>query len=270
MEEVKNYYDENALKEWERLERHRLEFDITKKILDNYIGKDSENGLKIADIGGGPGRYSLHLAGKGHDVTLVDLSCENICLAIQKSEEMGIALDGVFCANVLDLDILEDNCYDACLLMGPLYHLLEQTDRENAVKEVLAKLKTGGIIISTFISRFAPTCDYLKNYPEAILEQEESLIYVTDKGDNIPSEENPGFTHAYFSTSDESKKLMESCGVKTIRFSAVESIACLCESKLYELDEETYEKWVDFIYAISTEPSILGASEHLIHVGVKV
>jgi len=270
MEEVRNYYDKNPLIEWERLERHRLEFDSTKKIFDNFIPKIKDSKIRIADIGGGPGRYSLYLASKGYEVTLVDLSCENICLAIQKSEELGIAFDGVFNANALDLDILEDDSYDVCLLMGPLYHLLEENKRNQAVEETVKKLKKGGTIITSFISRFAPLCDILKNYPDIILKQKNQLLELIKDGRNIPSEENPGFTHAYFSTARESVELLEKNGIETMRISSIESLASLREKELYALSDEIYDKWVDLIYEISTEPSIIGASEHLIHVGKKL
>jgi len=70
MNEVESWYD-NAYEEWNRLERHKVEFDITKKFLDQYIVGDN---LEIFDIGGGPGRYALYLAEKGHKLTLLDLS----------------------------------------------------------------------------------------------------------------------------------------------------------------------------------------------------
>lgn len=53
---IKNYYNQNSRLEWERLERHPFEFAITTRMMDRYI----QAGDSILDIGGGPGRYSLH------------------------------------------------------------------------------------------------------------------------------------------------------------------------------------------------------------------
>lgn len=47
------HWDDEKYDEWERLKRHKIEFDITKKYLEEYIIGDN---LKIFDIGGGPGR----------------------------------------------------------------------------------------------------------------------------------------------------------------------------------------------------------------------
>ena len=85
MDKVERWYDEEY-DEWERLEYHKIEFDITKRYLDEYI--QGEN-LEIFDIGGGPGRYSLYLAEKGHKVTLLDLSRRNIEVARKKISRKG-------------------------------------------------------------------------------------------------------------------------------------------------------------------------------------
>lgn len=53
---VKNYYDSDVLMEWNRLEEHPYEFELTVRMMNRYI----KPGDSILDIGGGPGRYSLY------------------------------------------------------------------------------------------------------------------------------------------------------------------------------------------------------------------
>jgi hypothetical protein len=55
---IQEYYNNGVNTEWTRMDRHPLEFEITKRNLDEFIPSKS----KIADIGGGPGRYSFYLA----------------------------------------------------------------------------------------------------------------------------------------------------------------------------------------------------------------
>ena len=57
-------------------------------------------------------------------------------------------------ADVRDLSQIKEREFDAVLLMGPLYHLVEESDRITALKEVHGHLKDGGLIFSAFISRF--------------------------------------------------------------------------------------------------------------------
>ena len=54
-------------------------------MLNRYIMPND----KVLDIGGGHGRYFLYLAEKGCNVTLFDLSPENIKFAEERSMEYG-------------------------------------------------------------------------------------------------------------------------------------------------------------------------------------
>ena len=84
MNKIEKQYDGQG-----RLGRHKIEFCITKRYLDEYIiGKD----LEIFDIGGGRERYFIYLTEKGHKASLLDLSNRNIEVAREKSKETQKAL----------------------------------------------------------------------------------------------------------------------------------------------------------------------------------
>ena len=77
---VKQYYAENVRSEWRRLVKdayHRLEFITTLHFLDQYLPPHG----RVLDAGGGPGRYTLELAKKGYDVTLLDATRANLDFA---------------------------------------------------------------------------------------------------------------------------------------------------------------------------------------------
>lgn len=62
IEAIRRYYDVDPQREWDRLgDRHPFEFILTAWMMDKYI----RPGDTILDIGGGPGRYSIHYAQKG-------------------------------------------------------------------------------------------------------------------------------------------------------------------------------------------------------------
>ncbi|MGM0411433.1 MAG: class I SAM-dependent methyltransferase, partial [Bacillota bacterium] len=126
MDEVEKYYDEKAEEEWNRLDRHKVEFDITKKYMNNYIEAKS----KILDVGGGSGRYSIFLRKKGHKVTLFDLSKGNLELAQKKAKEKGVKLEDYIHGNALYLSDKVSGKFDVVLCMGPLYHFHQLNDRE--------------------------------------------------------------------------------------------------------------------------------------------
>ena len=56
----------------------------------------------------------------------------------------------------------ESDSMDAVLLLGPLYHLQERSDRIQALKETHRVLKKDGLAFCAVISRFAPLLDGLR------------------------------------------------------------------------------------------------------------
>jgi S-adenosylmethionine-dependent methyltransferase len=54
---VGDWYDAHAESEEHRLDDGRLEFEVTKRVIGGCITELGRVGLKILDVGGGPGRY---------------------------------------------------------------------------------------------------------------------------------------------------------------------------------------------------------------------
>ena len=259
MNKVEHWYD-SEYDEWERLEHHKIEFDITKRYLNEYI--IGEN-LEIFDIGGGPGRYSIYLAEKGHKVSLLDLSKRNIEVAKEKSREKNVRLEAYIHGNALELEQYEEK-YDVVLLMGPLYHLIKESDRKAVVEGALRLLKPNGIIFASFISNYAPIQDYLKRlYP--IESVDEVLIFLKD---GVSTGES-GFTTAYFTDYKEAKDLMNSFGLSEIVFAGVENILCSKENEINMLEESEYRKWLEICYQLSRDENLMGSSEHFLYIGRK-
>lgn len=259
MEKVAKYYDEQY-DEWTRLERHKIEFDITKKYLDEYIVGES---LEIFDIGGGPGRYAICLAEKGHRVSLLDLSKRNIEVAKAECAKRGVRLEQYIHGNALELDDHERK-YDVVLLMGPLYHLIDESHRRKAVEGALRLLKPNGLLIISFISNYAPIQDNLKYfYP---IDSVDDLLGYLQCG---VSDGSQGFTTAYFTGPQEARGFMHSFGLSELVFAGVENILNSKEQEINLLDDEEYEKWLEICYQLGRDPNLFGVSEHYLYIGQK-
>lgn len=260
MNQIESWYDNNY-DEWERFNRHKIEFDITKRYLDQYIvGKN----IEIFDIGGGPGRYSFYLAEKGHKVSLLDLSNKNIEVAKAKAKELNIELENYIHGNALQLDEYEEK-YDVILLMGPLYHLVKEEERRLAVENSLRLLKSGGIIVASFISKYAPIQDNLIQ-PCKINDIKALLNYLND-GENKAGQ---GFTSAYFSSPNEAMSLMSDFGIQELVFAGIENILGCKEKEIYSLNEEEYNKWIEICFQLSTDKNLIGTSQHFLYIGQKI
>jgi S-adenosylmethionine-dependent methyltransferase len=257
--EIEHWYD-CEYDEWQRLERHKIELDITKRYLDEFI--KGEN-LQIFDIGGGPGRYAMYLAKKGHKVTLLDLSIKNIEVAKRKSFERGIILEDYIHGNALELDKFEQ-LYDVILLMGPLYHLIKESERRKVVEGATRLLKPNGIIFASFISNYAPIQNNLLHLSP--IESVQELLGYLKNGEN---QDHKGFTIAYFIDCKEAKDFMKSFGLKELIFAGIENILGSKEKEINLLEKNEYLKWIEIGYQLSKDEKIIGTSQHFLYIGRK-
>jgi hypothetical protein len=67
MSNVEKNYDQNTWVVWDRLERHRIEFQVTLRALAEFL---PEPPVRLIDIGSGPGRYATTLAQRGFNNSL--------------------------------------------------------------------------------------------------------------------------------------------------------------------------------------------------------
>ena len=155
-------YNSDPEKEHARLEERQLEWELTWRYLDSYLPARGT----ILEVGAATGRYTLELARRGYAVTAVDLSEGLIEKCRKRLEAKGLANQvRLVVADARNLSVVTERGFDAVLLMGPLYHLIEATDRETALKEVFDRLQTGGVIFSAFLRRFGTLSDLIKNAP---------------------------------------------------------------------------------------------------------
>lgn len=261
--EVERFYDDEY-EEWDRLEWHTPEFEVTKRYMEEYIPNDTPQ--KILDIGGGPGRYSIFLAQKGHDVTLFDLSGKNIRQAIEKAQEADVLLDSCIHGDALRLSeyLYKAEQYDVVLLMGPLYHLMREQDREKALQEALRVLKPGGLLFASFISTYAPIQDYASGLYD--FGDMDRLLAGLEDGTAQPGK---NFTNSYFCGEKEAEDMMEKAGLCQLAFAGVENILCGKEELLHKLASQQQEKWLNLAWRLSQDRKLLGMSEHFLYIGRK-
>jgi len=267
LSETEAFYDQNAEYEWDRLQRHRMEFAVTLRAFEGHLPPAP---AKIADIGGGPGRYSIALAQRGYHVTLFDLSKGCLEFAKRKAREAGVELSAYVHGSATTLKSLGDESFKAVLLMGPLYHLPTEKERRQALQEARRVLRRGGIVFATFITRYAPVRWIAKNEPVShdYLELAKQILCT---GVQRPSREAQHFgrTSAYFAEPAEIGPLMESEGFDTLDVIACEGIISMIDEKINELADEAFGIWVELNYRLGRDPSVHGGAEHLLYVGRK-
>ncbi len=259
---VRKFYDNNAQYEWERLDRHPIEFEVTKHFIDRYI----EPGSKVLDIGGGPGRYSLYLAEKGCDVTLLDLSDANVLFAQDKAKELHLDIKTVQC-DACNADKVISDTYDYVLLMGPMYHLTDEKERTQAMNAALKLLKPGGKIFVSFISLYAGVTYYMKNDPQGVMDQAEQE-YLQCYLDNR-TYTGDAFTRACFIAPKDILPYLEGFGLEKLHLLGQESITSPCENNIYACEPAILKRWIEIAIQTCEREEFLAYSEHIMFVGQK-
>jgi len=258
---IRDFYDAAVEGEWNRI-AGRPEFLLTCRMLDRYI----KPGDKVLDIGGGPGRYSLYLAGRGCDVTLLDLSPENVKFAKERADEQGLPLKTV-AGDARDADMILREAYDHVLLMGPMYHLLEEKERIKAMNAALNVLKQDGLIYVSFISAIAGIIYYMKVAPDAIAlpgETEYKTSFVLGK--NYAGD---AFTKAVFMQQSQILPSMAQFPLEKLHFFGQEGVLSPCEKSIMSQPQEIVDLWLDLCEQIWEREEVLSWSEHLMYVGRK-
>jgi S-adenosylmethionine-dependent methyltransferase len=264
LRDITAYYNNDPERENGRLERHQLEYDLTWRYLTQYLPPQGH----ILEIGAATGRYSLELAKRGYLLTAVDMSEKLLEIARKRIQEVGLENRVRFLIrDARDLSGIKEKDFDAVLLMGPLYHLVQEVGRKTAVKEAAGHLKEGGILFSSFISRFGIMGDLLRNLPDWIENQTEvrNILATGKNPDHIPGS---GF-RGYFVKITEVAPLHEAIGFETLNVAGVEPAISSDDESYNRLEGRQRQLWLDLFYKISTEPSIIGASRHILYIGRK-
>ncbi len=263
---IERYYDEQVQREWERMERHRTEFAVTMRALVDHLPPAPS---RVLDCGGGPGRYAIELARRGYEVTLFELSAGSLRLAQEKAAEAGVALAGCEQGTATDLSRFPDSAFDAVLLMGPLYHLLEEEDRLRALAEAQRVLRPGCPLFAAFISRYAVPRWAAAREPSWPLENPELLGSLLSMGVLPPGEDGSLEFVAHFAHPAEVVPLCWRTGFEVVALLGVEGLVSMIESEVNALSGEAWDAWVDLNYRVARDPSIHGCVEHLLAVAVK-
>ena len=262
--DIASLYDSGVDAEDARLERHQLEYDLTWRLITRHLPPTGS----ILEIGAGTGRYTLALCRLGYSVTAVDLSAALLERCRQRlADEHLLARAQLVVADARDLHAVPSTSFDAVLLMGPLYHLVLEADRVQAIRRATERLRSGGLLFSTFLSRLGVLGDFMRRMPEWI-ERREDVRWLLDSGRRPDGRPTGGF-RGYFASVAEITPLHESLGLETVALAAVEPAISADDESFNRLQGTQRELWLDLLLEVSSDEATVGASRHLLYVGRK-
>lgn len=266
---VKQYYSENVRSEWHRLVKdayHRLEFTTTLYFLDKYLPPHG----RVLDAGGGPGRYTLELAKKGYDVTLLDATGANLDFARNMLKRHGLRrrVEQIVEGSIVDLSQFSGGSFDAVVCSGgPLSHTLDADDRRQAISEFVRITKPGAPIFVSVMGRLAVLVVILDESKQEIGMEHFNLL--RDTGDYLGGR---GFTACHFFLPEEFRQEFNRADVEILELAGLEGLSTQHVKELNQLakDPERFKSWLETHLKTCTYPTVVGMSEHMLIVCRKV
>jgi SAM-dependent methyltransferase len=231
-----------------------LERVRTQEIIARYLPPPPS---RILDVGGAAGAYSVWLLDQGYEVRLIDALPLHAELAARSFEQHSNRQLGS--ARVGDARSLEepDRSANVVLLMGPLYHLTERTDRLRALREAHRVLRPGGILFAACISRFASLLDGLaRNLVDDPAFCEILKVDLESGQHRNPNDHPEYFTTAFFHRPEEAELEVAEAGFALESLFGVEGPAWLLANladRMCDLARRAQPS--DLLRAIQEEPS---------------
>lgn len=252
---LQNYYsalfDEDA-RLTTRSTQGRLEFERTQEI----IRAATPAPARVLDVGGATGVHAAALARDGYDVTLIDPVPSQVAAA---------AAHGTFRASIGDARNLDlpDDSFDAVLIAGPLYHLIERPDRLQALREARRVCRPEGLVHAAAIPRFlafavaALQREVLDASPDAWLD-------LLRHGTPAPTVRFPA---GHFHTAEELHEEMIAAGLTRVSVVGLEGPAGLALETTSNITETDYAAAKQLAHTFATTASVRDLSCHLLGTG---
>lgn len=244
----------NASDEHCRLTKNKhsqIEYLITMKYLKEVIPENS----RILDCCAGTGVYAFELA-KCHQVVASDLSEKHVN-KMWRLQEACPMLQEIHQLDVCDMNVFEDESFDVVLCMGALYHLFDYEKRMNAIRECMRVCKKQGILVFAYLNKWGSFYNGLINNLKSL-----DLLYREyDTGNH----EDVFFR----TTATEMNEICQVLHLECLYNIGVDHFAFLSSERIDAMNDEEYERLLDYQMKATQEPNINGVSLHGLWIGRK-
>lgn len=267
VEAVRAFFDEFAAGEWERLDSDalgRVNFEVHLAFMTQFI----EPGMRVLEIGAGPGRFTAPLVELGATVTVTDISRVQLDLNEKYMTEAGAApgIEDRFLLDVSDTAAVQDGSFDAVLAYGgPLSYVFDKA--EEALDGLFRITRRGGPVIASVMSTLG---GYRFFFP-AVVETgkefgEDANDRIVETGD-LRETQPPGsglHTCKMF-RSDEIAAMVDRLGADMLAMSA-SNWASLGDQEVLEELASDQERWGRYVLReiwAGSQPGAIDGGTHL-------
>ena len=230
---------------------------------------------------------AVELARKGHSVTLADISRLELELAKSFAAESGVTLDAIVEADAQTIEVypkeeqprsvFTTSTYDLILCLGPMYHLLEESERTHVLRACVSMLRVNGILAVAFVTKYAHLRDIAQRDPVRLAKEFDGFYreyLASGRYTRNPSmasyHTNAEDVRGLFRTVDGLLRTQDSVGLALSRIVACEGfLGGGLAGKLADLSPDAYERWVDVVMQFVDNEALVGNADHLLAIAEK-
>ena len=270
--EVKAFYDDYGIKEWNRLDENAYS-RINYLLHMHFIKEHLEPGMKVLDAGCGTGRFSIEFAKLGCDVTLFDISEEQLRIATSKIDEANVKnnIDGIIQGDLNEKMKFPDEHFDVVVCYGaPLSYILEK--RDDVIKEFNRILKPSGKLFVSVNNKWGifkmligrQMTDFFSDPDYWYIDQ------VIESGD-LPIHEKVDHPPRHFFEAMELRALLDNNGFSAVKLGGSPCISCGHQANLEEIskNKEALKTIINIELETYTKDTMVDNGEFLLAMGRK-
>jgi len=252
MDDLKNYY-ENYDENNRLLTRHgQVEFLTTMHYISKYLQPNS----KILEIGTGTGRYAHALARQGYEVDAIELVEHNIEIFRQNTEANGKVT--ITQGDARNLQGFVDNKYDITLLLGPMYHIADDSDKLKALSEAIRVTKPGGIVFVAYVMADPAILDH------GFIKGNIHELLATGLLDPVTFETEYNLFELL--RKKDIDKLMTNFATTRLNYVAADGYAPHMREAMAGWDDDTFEVFMRYHLATCERVELSGVSHHVLDI----
>jgi len=227
------------------------------RFIERYLSPHA----RIIEIGAGTGRYSRTLAGMGYLVDAVELFQHNIDIFRQSLKpDQSISITQ---GNALDLSVFSDNTYDITLLLGPMYHLFSEDDKQQAMSEALRVTKPGGVVFAAYC--ISDGSLVLSGFQRKVFDIAD---YIKRGKINPVSFDTISVPEDIFELvrKEDIDRLMSHFSVQRLHYISTDLFTNYMRSTVDEMSEEEFALYLRYHFSVCERQDLVGATHHSLDV----
>jgi ubiquinone/menaquinone biosynthesis C-methylase UbiE len=153
----------------------------------------------------------------------LDLSKEEIAVARANLGALGLSAEQLMIGDARDLSALASQSFDAALLMGPMYHIVQPEARMGVLRELTRILKPHGVAIVTYLNSWGLMRTGIVDFPRWY-EDISVLRSMLDEHD-FTAQKLSDFTESHWSTPPAAIDEIKRAGLEVLSYGGAESFA---------------------------------------------